>query len=283
MKYKIKNYVIDAKSPVEALKVAKIMDSMKDRVPDDVVKKYQDIVDRAIASYGRIGAGLYDDLDQAGLWVDDRSGKYIVKRKVEDSIKDADWSKARYKKFNKGDRIKFKTLNKYVRTGTVEKDEGPHVIVRTDDFNSLERVEKDNIYDVIVFDSTKDSSSNRTYIFTYKTNKGFTEKFVCDAPDMEEARNQLEDWVIEHNQDPYKIISKEVRDSIKDSDVDFLSEEEQKAISQYREAIHNTSNPELLELYRHILEEEIEHYNELQNAKTTDLREVYDITDNYTK
>lgn len=195
----------------------KTIDSMKDRVPDDVVRKYQNIVDRAIALYGRIGAGLYDDLDQAGLWVDDRSNKYIVKRKVEDSTKDADWSKARYKKFNQGDRIKFKTLNKYIRTGIVEKDEGSQVIVRTDDFNSLERVQKYNIYDVIVFDSSKDS------------------------------------------------------------DIDYLSSEEEKAINDYKNVIQNTTNPKLLELYKHILEEEIEHYNELNEAKTEDsIKDSYD-------
>ena len=26
-------------------------------------------------------AGLYDELDQAGLWVDDRNGSYVVKHK----------------------------------------------------------------------------------------------------------------------------------------------------------------------------------------------------------
>lgn len=53
-------------------------DSIKD---DDLVDKYQQIVDRAIELFGRIGAGLYDELDENGLWVDDRNNKYIVKRK----------------------------------------------------------------------------------------------------------------------------------------------------------------------------------------------------------
>ena len=59
----------------------------------------------------------------------------------------------------------------------------------------------------------------------------------------------------------------ELYDSVKDEDIDELSVEERKAIEDYRKAIANTSNPKLLELYAHILKEEVEHLNELQSAK----------------
>ena len=64
---------------IRELQEAKKVDSLtKD---DDLVDKYQRIVDRTIELFGRIGAGLYDELDENGLWVDDRNNKYIVKRK----------------------------------------------------------------------------------------------------------------------------------------------------------------------------------------------------------
>lgn len=59
-------------------------------------------------------------------------------------------------------------------------------------------------------------------------------------------------------------------DSIKDDDEEdlaFLTEEERKAVEEYKQAIANTSNPKLLELYKHILEDEMEHIQELQNGE----------------
>lgn len=58
-----------------------------------------------------------------------------------------------------------------------------------------------------------------------------------------------------------------IRDSISDESIDELSEEEKKAIEDYRKAIEGTTDPKLLELFAHILKEETEHLEELQNAK----------------
>ena len=64
---------------IRELQEAKKVDNLtKD---DDLVDKYQQIVDKTIELFGRFGAGLYDELDEKGLWVDDRNNKYIVKRK----------------------------------------------------------------------------------------------------------------------------------------------------------------------------------------------------------
>ena len=52
-----------------------------------------------------------------------------------------------------------------------------------------------------------------------------------------------------------------------DSEIDELTQEEQRAVEDYREAIKNTSNPKLLEIYSHILQEETEHLKELAQAK----------------
>ena len=59
---------------------------MNDRVSDEIVKLYQDKVDYQLEHFGRIGGGLYDELDDNGLYVDNNN---IVKRKVNDSIKDS--------------------------------------------------------------------------------------------------------------------------------------------------------------------------------------------------
>lgn len=56
----------------------------------------------------------------------------------------------------------------------------------------------------------------------------------------------------------------------KDSEIDELTQEEQQAVEDYREAIRNTSNPKLLEIYSHILQEETEHLQELAKAKEVD-------------
>lgn len=56
----------------------------------------------------------------------------------------------------------------------------------------------------------------------------------------------------------------------RDSEIDELTQEEQQAVEDYREAIRNTSNPKLLKIYSHILEEETEHLQELAQAKEID-------------
>ena len=58
-----------------------------------------------------------------------------------------------------------------------------------------------------------------------------------------------------------------VKDEVADEDIDSLSKEEQQAIDDYKKAISGTTDVKLLELYSHILREEIEHLEELQGAK----------------
>lgn len=79
----------------------------------------------------------------------------------------------------------------------------------------------------------------------------------------------------------YIISAKSLKDAVKtyscikklkdeDSDVEFLSEEERQAIEDYKKAISNTNDPKLLRLFSHILKEEIEHLEELQNEEVED-------------
>lgn len=68
--------VIEAQpEPVEEALVEKA-------VVEDKVEEAQALVDAAIKCFGRIGGGLYDDLDEMGLYVAEEDDKYIVKKKV---------------------------------------------------------------------------------------------------------------------------------------------------------------------------------------------------------
>ena len=79
-----------------------------------------------------------------------------------------------------------------------------------------------------------------------------------------------------------------LKDSVKDSDIDYLTEEEKQAVEDYREAIKKTTNPKLLEVYAHILTEETEHIKELQEAKEikasdSAIRDEYEYVLDYAK
>lgn len=62
----------------------------------------------------------------------------------------------------------------------------------------------------------------------------------------------------------------EINDSVKDDDIDYLSQEEEKAIEDYKKAISNTKDVKLLKLFAHILKEETEHLEELQSEEIED-------------
>lgn len=126
--------------------------------------------------------------------------------------------------------------------------------------------------------------------FNYKNKvntKGLNETVLQAIDKAEMTRVELEKW-LEKVQDKYGIdLAKDKdryiaynnavgmerimnRDSIHDEDLDSLSEEEKQAIEDYKEAISGTQDVKLLELYSHILREEIEHLRELNEAKTED-------------
>ena len=58
---------------------------LEEAVKEDKIEEAQALVDAAIKCFGRIGGGLYDDLDEMGLYVAEEDGNYIVKKKVPDA------------------------------------------------------------------------------------------------------------------------------------------------------------------------------------------------------
>ena len=57
----------------------------------------------------------------------------------------------------------------------------------------------------------------------------------------------------------------------KNSEIDYLIQEENKAVNDYKNAIKNTNDTKLIELYQHILDEELEHIRELTAAKENNI------------
>lgn len=148
MKYKIKNHIIDAKSPVEALKIHKLLDSVK----DSLTKEERELVDYCI-----------DNLEHGN---------------------DAD---------------------KLVRVMSIYRSEYANLARRKP--NEIKEYFRE-----VIGDSCKDSQE----------------------------------------------------------ELDYLTEEEERAVDDYRQAIENTTNPKLLKLYQHILEEELEHIEELTSAEVVE-------------
>ena len=58
-----------------------------------------------------------------------------------------------------------------------------------------------------------------------------------------------------------------VNTEVEDVDLDFLIKDEIEAIDGYRKMISKTSNPKLLSVLSHILDEETEHIKELREAQ----------------
>lgn len=58
-----------------------------------------------------------------------------------------------------------------------------------------------------------------------------------------------------------------INTEVEDVDLDFLIKDEIEAIDGYRKMISKTSNPKLLSVLSHILDEETEHIEELRAAK----------------
>lgn len=65
-------------------------------------------------------------------------------------------------------------------------------------------------------------------------------------------------------------------DSMKDADYSYLTEEEEKAVDDYKRAISTTTNPEVLKIFQHILEEELDHIEELKKAEDVDEEQIHD-------
>jgi hypothetical protein len=218
MKYKIKNHIIDAKSPVEALKIHKLLDSVK----DSLTREERELVDYCI-----------DNIDHR-----DDANRLIELMRVY------------YSAYSDLARRKPNEIKEYFRE--------------------------------VIGDSCKDSvkDAEPTYRSVWLKVKEYVKshynfKYSRDFSGLMNWLNTQYGGILDEDE-VYKILrdlnSKGYVMFITDSqeELDYLTEEEERAVDDYRQAIENTTNPKLLKLYQHILEEELEHIEELTSAEVVE-------------
>lgn len=343
MKYKIKNHIIDAKSPTEALKIHKLLDSIKDNNFEEYLNhlskfgvKYKEVPNNrsnGIAydvSYIKYATGL-EIVNTAKKFgkriISQEPGRIVIGDSVKDSLTreekelvdyaidnlehedDADKlvkvMSIYYSEYANLARRKPNEIKEYFREviGDSCKDsvkdayfivaceKGDYWFDETGKPNSFNKAKKFNSYEEAdrwrrskgegsvqkITDATKDSEEE-FIINGYRISKHYlTGRFF-----IYDGRGHWEDE--SHKGQGYKTKEEaitrakslpkgqayEYEDSVKDNDLDYLTEEEERAVDDYRQAIENTTNPKLLKLYQHILEEELEHIEELTSAEVVE-------------
>lgn len=108
---------------------------------------------------------------------------------------------------------------------------------------------------------------------------------IKDEESLEEKIHKAQEWVdfdIKHHGEVSELTKKDIEkmglkydkwnNQVTDSDAEteYLSQEEEQAIEDYKNAIAKTKDVKLLRIYAHILKEEVEHLEELQNEELID-------------
>lgn len=206
-------------------------------------------------------------------------GKYIIKAKsVEDSVKI-------YKKIKDSDRLK-QLAYKFAETGSyfdrANMAQSRELLSKNDESKLFEyyklalEVKKQLEKEIPMMKNQED-----LYIWDndiLKLLKAGISKFYWVMTKYSDSRigrqGQLLYKELNKLLDEYSESKKYKKDSIKDTindiDIDQLSEEEREAIDDYKAAIAGTNDPKLLQLFAHILKEETEHLEELQNEEIED-------------
>lgn len=128
--------------------------------------------------------------------------------------------------------------------------------------------------DIYVYDSVKDSYSYEDFekdlekMGIYNHTSTLYSEAKRGLNNLKRMKEISGGWWNEVDVEKVYQLANQVTDSVKDNDdIKYLSEEEEQAIEDYKEAIANTKDPKLLNLFAHILKEEIEHLEELQNSE----------------
>lgn len=283
-KYQIGNLTVEADSPVKALEIAKLF-TKDSNIVDGIEKFYwNDVRQMCIRHnwYTHGDCAAYDRMLNAasnGQWTIDEiafdianhSDSSVSKAEVLAELKKIKLTDSKVKDSTKY--AIFRTSDRhYLGNGTRSwvKKESQHIDV----YNSKSEAEKIlkqyvDDYDarVVEFtDSVKDAETYKGYKIEHEHGLGWSHYLVYipekrSGPyvfsDLQSAKNGID-----------KYLKGDRR--VFDSDIDYLSKEEEKAIADYKAAIANTKDPKLLRLFAHILNEEIEHLEELQSSETHD-------------
>lgn len=345
-RYKIGKYIIDAESPVKAMKIAKVLDS---KTNVKVTRTRQNITDRPVDPYesedwttmlikqavkkGKNSSGEYEYSGGASVNQVIRCikrlgynphGYYMLPEGFVDRmiffftdsvIKDSWLSEQSKQQFNKiiesdkraekagqakfaGDKTKYEFMKEKMNSnrakfkiGDIVETTSPKMIAKIIDVQFLPEYYYENSawrYLLKVIDapntSYKPGDEYNFAVAEYEMKKTDKKSFndsaikddiVSELPSELDAAKQ---YAKNANYQAVANICWGIVDKLKrmkladadNSDIDYLSKEEEKAIADYKAAIANTKDPKLLRLFAHILNEEIEHLEELQSSEIHD-------------
>ena len=151
-------------------------------------------------------------------------------------------------------------------------------------------VKADSICDAVTIIKTiKNSIKDGKYVSELKPGDVITKKdgskwdvvLVRHTPFGIQVRMNSKTSPVKTEETTYRPTDMLVYDSVKDAeldsdvDLDFLIKDELEAIDGYRKMIAKTTNPQLLSVLSHILDEETEHVEELRAAQAG----VYEVED----
>lgn len=241
MKYKIKNHIIEANSPVQALKIHKVIDSVKD-------------VKWEVGNRVRYDGEWYYIVNHSrGVWIleNENDNSQI---QVADSVKDSYYSELRrsikkwaYTDGYTADKI-FNLIKKYFPESTLKERQEAYYEATGTKFSEK------------IFNSVKDANPEYA-IWVKKDGKwlvwGGSNSGLINKEDF--LKKGYSDVRVVKN-------GEEVHDS-EEVDFDYLLSQEHKAVNDYEEAIKSTTDEKLIELFNHIKAEELDHIKELENAK----------------
>lgn len=197
------------------------------------------------------------------------------KYSCEDSCKDEKIYKVNVKYAE--DRDVSKLITEAQNIGFTTDDRGFDIYLKNGNDEMLRKL-KIRVYGTgVVFDDSCEDSCKDESVFMYK---GYTLRFYSGYNSFVDMKNfytihSPSNVLVAAQQDlesAKRYVDERIKKGMKDSEIEYLTQEEEQAVEDYRKAIQNTTNPKLLEIYSHILQEETEHIRELQEAKKIDER-----------
>lgn len=236
-----------------------------------IVKELMDYVDRMDDKYNtdntaNIGMGR-NGIITAGVDIREQYVKDSLEQKAKDFFNVKDSGELSAKTIESLEELieNYKKNHPNMQCGEIEKRNGLYrVKVDLNDAikdsiqeGDIYKGETDKYYTYYKINKIDTNNNKVAYMFLMRDKKTGKENGGPDSDKIEDVERMIKNM--------QKVSS--LNDSIKDEDIEELSEEEKKAIEDYKKAIAGTTNPKLLEMYSHILREECDHLRELEESK----------------
>lgn len=284
--------VKDAEHATKLVKAAACKDARRINYDDDIIEV---TLNGKVVFKGYAEEWLDDNFDSNFKWTGSQyeasnaKGKWVVK--VVDSVKDGKY----VSELKPGDVITKKDGSKWDVVFVRHTPFG--IQVRINSKTSPVKTEEITYRptDMLAYDSVKDADEYMIEgnivdkddpMMTYRAYQNIARKYhltiknyTGDMLDLYGSKNDLQRYERDMHMS-FSAIEK-AHDSVKDAesdsdvDLDFLIKDEIEAIDGYRKMIAKTTNPQLLSVLSHILDEETEHVEELRAAQAG----VYEVED----